>query len=55
MLKAALLLVLALAKQVGNLQALSVEASCLEFGPSDSKVVLNVKRGYVPKGAFHGF
>ncbi len=48
-LKTALLLALASVKQVGNLQALSVSASCLEFGPNDCKVVLQPRSGYVPK------
>ncbi len=38
-LKTALLLALASVKQVGDLQALSVNPACLEFGPNDSKVV----------------
>ncbi|XP_051756701.1 uncharacterized protein LOC127516273 [Ctenopharyngodon idella] len=48
-LKTALLLALALVKRVGDLQALSVSPSCLEFGPNDSKVVLKPRHGYVPK------
>ncbi len=48
-LKTALLLALASVKQVGDLQALSVNPACLEFGPNDSKVVLNSRLGYVPK------
>ncbi|KAL1267190.1 hypothetical protein QQF64_002865 [Cirrhinus molitorella] len=36
-------------KRMGDLQALSVSPSCLEFGPNDSKVVLKPRRGYVPK------
>lgn len=47
-LKAALLLALALVKQMSDLHALSVSASCLEFGPKDSKVVLKPRHGYVP-------
>ncbi len=39
-LKTALLSALASVKQVGDLQALSVNSACLEFGPNDSKVVL---------------
>lgn len=39
-LKTALLLALALVKRIGDLQALSVDASCLNFGPNDSKVDL---------------
>ncbi len=48
-LKTALLLALASVKRVGNLQALYVNASCLEFGPNDCKVVLQPRSGYVPK------
>ncbi len=48
-LKTALLLALASVKSVGDLQALSVSASCLEFGPSDCKVILRPRSGYVPK------
>ncbi len=32
-----------------DLQALSVNPVCLEFGPNDSKVVLKPRLGYVPK------
>ncbi|XDV14304.1 hypothetical protein PO909_014576 [Leuciscus waleckii] len=48
-LKNALLLALASVKRVGDLQALSVSTSCLEFWPNDSRVVLKPKQGYVPK------
>ncbi len=34
---------------VGDLQAFSVDDSCLEFGPADSHVVLRPRPGYVPK------
>ncbi len=47
--KTALLLALASVKRVGDLQALSVNPACLEFGPNDSKVVLKPRLGYVPK------
>ncbi len=47
-LKTALLLALASVKRV-DLQALSINPACLEFGPSDSKVVLKPRQGYVPK------
>ncbi len=47
--KTALLLALASVKQVGDLQALSVNSTCLEFGPNDSKVVLKPRLDYVPK------
>ncbi|KAL0204548.1 hypothetical protein M9458_002566, partial [Cirrhinus mrigala] len=36
-------------KRMGDLQALSVSPSCLEFGPGDSKVILKPRHGYVPK------
>ncbi len=48
-LKTALLLALASVKQVGDLQALSINQACLEFGPNDSKVVLKLRLGYLPK------
>ncbi len=44
-LKSTLLLALASVKHMGDLQALSVSPSCLEFGPSDFKVTL--KHGIV--------
>lgn len=44
-----LLLALASVKQVRDLEALSVEPSCLEFGSKDSKVVLRLRKGYVLK------
>ncbi len=34
---------------VGDLQALSINPACQEFGPNDSKVILNPRLGYVPK------
>ncbi len=49
MLKTALLLALASVKRVGDLQTLSFNPVCLEFGPNDSKVVLKPRLGYVPK------
>ncbi len=42
-------LALASVKRVGDLHALLVSASCLEFGPNDYKVVLKPRQGYVPK------
>ncbi len=48
-LKTTLLLALASVKRVGDLQALSVNPACLEFGPNDSKVVQKPRLGYVPK------
>ncbi len=48
-LKTALLLALASVKRVGDLQALSFNPTCLEFGPNDSKVILKPRLGYVPK------
>ncbi|KAI2655623.1 Transposon Ty3-G Gag-Pol polyprotein [Labeo rohita] len=47
--KTALLTALTSIKRVGDLQALSVNNSCLEFGPADSHVVLRPRPGYVPK------
>ncbi len=44
-----LLSALATVKRVGDLQAFSVDDSCLEFGPADSHVVLRPRPGYVPK------
>ncbi len=38
--KTLLLLALASIKRVGDLQAFSVDDSCLEFGPADSQVIL---------------
>ncbi len=38
---------LALVKRVGHLQALSLSASCLEFGPNDCRVVLKPRHGYI--------
>ncbi len=48
-LKTVLLSTLATVKRVGDLQAFSVDDSCLEFGPADSHVVLRPRPGYVPK------
>ncbi|KAI2668545.1 Gag-Pro-Pol polyprotein [Labeo rohita] len=48
-LKTALLLALVSVKRIGDLQALSISPSCLEFGPGDSKVILKPRHGYVPK------
>ncbi|KAL0168459.1 hypothetical protein M9458_036681, partial [Cirrhinus mrigala] len=47
--KTALLTALILVKRVGDLQALSVNGSCLESGPADSHVDLRPRPGYVPK------
>lgn len=47
--KTALLWALESIKLVGDLQALSVSPSCLEFGPNDSKVVLKPRHDYVLK------
>ncbi len=49
MLKTALLLAQASVKHMGDLQALSVSPSCLEFGSNDSKIVLKPRYGYIPK------
>ncbi|KAL0162049.1 hypothetical protein M9458_041445, partial [Cirrhinus mrigala] len=48
-LKTALLIALASIKRVGDLQAFSVDETCLEFGPGDSRVILRPRPGYVPK------
>ncbi|KAI2647798.1 hypothetical protein H4Q32_031262 [Labeo rohita] len=48
-LKTALLLALVSVKRIGDLQALSISPSCLQFGPGDSKVILKPRHGYVPK------
>ncbi len=47
--KTLLLVALASIKRVGDLQAFSVDVSCLEFGPADGHVVLSPRPGYVPK------
>ncbi len=47
--KTALLTVLTSVKRVGDLHALSVNESCLEFRPAGSHVVLRPRPGYVPK------
>ncbi len=47
--KTLLLVALASIKRVGDLQAFSVDESCLEFGPGDGNVVLSPRPGYVPK------
>ncbi len=48
-LKTVLLTALASVKRVGDLQAFSVDDSCLEFGLAESHVVLRPRPGYVPK------
>ncbi len=48
-LKTALLLVLASVKRVGDLQALSIDDSCIESGPGDCRLTLKPRKGYVPK------
>ncbi len=40
---------LAMVKRVGDLQAFSVDDSCLGFGPGNSHDVLRPRLGYVPK------
>ncbi len=47
--KTLLLTALASIKRVGDLQAFSVNKSCLEFGPADSSATLRPRPGYVPK------
>ncbi|XP_077094729.1 uncharacterized protein LOC143746656 [Siphateles boraxobius] len=48
-LKVSLLLALSSLKRVGDLQALSVSESCLDFAPGLVKVSLRPRPGYVPK------
>ncbi|XP_056614726.1 TBC1 domain family member 20 isoform X1 [Triplophysa dalaica] len=48
-LKTVLLLALASAKRIGDLQALSVGADFIRFGTGDCNVTLRPKSGYVPK------
>ncbi|KAK2866765.1 hypothetical protein Q7C36_002821, partial [Tachysurus vachellii] len=48
-LKSALLLALASLRRVGDLQALSIAPTCLEFSPGMSKAILHPRPGYVPK------
>ncbi|XDV39230.1 hypothetical protein PO909_008494 [Leuciscus waleckii] len=43
--KTVFLLALASVKRIGDLQALSVSATCMEFGPNDSKVILKPRHG----------
>ncbi len=47
--KTLLLTALASIKRVEDLQAFSVNESCLEFGPADSSATLRPRPGYVPK------
>ncbi len=47
--KTVLLTALASVKRVGDLQAFSVDDSCLEFGPAESHIFLRPRPGYVPK------
>ncbi len=47
--KTILLTALASIKRVGDLQAFSVDDSCLQFGPADSSATLRPRPGYVPK------
>ncbi|KAK3557759.1 hypothetical protein QTP86_000290 [Hemibagrus guttatus] len=48
-LKTALLLALASLRRVGDLQALSVAPTCLEFAPGMSQAIVHPRAGYVPK------
>ncbi len=48
-LKTLILSALASIKRVGDLQAFSIDESCLEFGPADSSATLRLRPGYVPK------
>ncbi len=47
--KTLLLTAIASIKRVMDLQAFSVDESCLEFGPADSSATLRPRPGYVPK------
>lgn len=47
--KSLLLTSLASIKRVGDLQAFSVDESCLEFGSADSSATLRQRPGYMPK------
>ncbi len=47
--KTLLLTALASIKRLEDLQAFSVDDSCLEFGPADSSATLRPWTGYVPK------
>ncbi len=46
---AQLLFALASVKRVGDLQALSIDNPCIDFGPGDCRVTLKPRKGYVPK------
>ncbi len=48
-LKALFLLAISSLKRIGNLQAMSVTPSCLEFAPGMVKAFLHPRPGYVPK------
>ncbi len=48
-LKVALLLALTSLKRVGDLQALSVSETCMDFAPDLVKVTLRPRPGYIPK------
>ncbi len=48
-LKTALLLAQDSVKRVGDLQALSIDDLCIEFGPGDCRLTLKPRKGYVPK------
>lgn len=49
LLKMAFLLTITSLKKVGDLQALLVASSCLEFAPGRVKAILHPRLGYVPK------
>lgn len=40
---------LAFVKRVGDLQALSIDNLCIEFGPGDCRITLKPRKGYVLK------
>ncbi|MGL5643882.1 MAG: hypothetical protein ACRCW3_03885, partial [Metamycoplasmataceae bacterium] len=48
-LKLAFLLAITSLRRVGDLQALAISPTCLEFAPGDVKAILTPRAGYVPK------
>ncbi len=47
--KMVFLLAITLLKRVGDLQALDILQTCLEFAPGGVKAILHPRPGYVPK------
>jgi hypothetical protein len=54
-LKTVLLLALSSLKRVGDLQALSISPSCMDFAPGLVKVLLRPRPDYIPKVASNPF